>query len=68
MPTVFDVLYREYCRARLAEMRKQLLLVSAESTEVPDGSNVGHRGDSAVRDSGFGDDGTATQHEACHIH
>jgi hypothetical protein len=26
MPTIFDVLYREYCRARLAEMRKQLLL------------------------------------------
>ena len=31
MPTIFDFLYREYCRARLAEMRKQLLLVSAES-------------------------------------
>lgn len=26
MPTIFDVLYREFCRARLAEMRKQLLL------------------------------------------
>ena len=26
MPAVFDFLYREYCRARLAEMRKQLLL------------------------------------------
>jgi hypothetical protein len=26
MPTVFDMLYREYCRARLTEMRKQLLL------------------------------------------
>ena len=26
MPTVFDFLYREYCRARLAEMRKQLLI------------------------------------------
>ncbi len=26
MPTIFDLLYREYCRARLAEMRKQLLL------------------------------------------
>ena len=26
MPTIFDVLYREYCRARLTEMRKQLLL------------------------------------------
>jgi hypothetical protein len=35
MPAIFDLLYREYCRARLAEMRKQLL-VSAESREVPE--------------------------------
>ena len=41
MPTVFDVLYREYCRARLAEMRKQLLLVSAESNEVAEACDVG---------------------------
>jgi hypothetical protein len=27
MPAIFDLLYREYCRARLAEMRKQLLLM-----------------------------------------
>lgn len=26
MPTIFDMIYREYCRARLAEMRKQLLI------------------------------------------
>ncbi len=26
MPTIFDLLYHEYCRARLTEMRKQLLL------------------------------------------
>jgi hypothetical protein len=26
MPAIFELLYREYCRARLAEMRKQLLL------------------------------------------
>lgn len=26
MPIIFDMLYREYCRARLAEIRKQLLL------------------------------------------
>ena len=26
MPTIFDLLYREYCRARLAEMRKQILI------------------------------------------
>ena len=36
MPAIFDVLYREYCRARLAEMRKQLLLRngSHEATEA----------------------------------
>jgi hypothetical protein len=33
MPTIFDFLYREYCRARLAEMRKQLL-ISPERHEV----------------------------------
>ncbi|MBB4363499.1 endo-1,4-beta-D-glucanase Y [Bradyrhizobium sp. CIR18] len=26
MPAIFNLLYREYCRARLAEMRKQLLI------------------------------------------
>ncbi|QOZ71723.1 hypothetical protein [Bradyrhizobium arachidis] len=26
MPAIFDLLYHEYCRARLAEMRKQLLM------------------------------------------
>ena len=35
MPTVFDFLYREYCRARLAEMRKQLL-ISPERHQVPE--------------------------------
>jgi len=34
MPAIFDLLYREYCRARLAEMRKQLLM-SRERHEVP---------------------------------
>ena len=62
MPTIFDFLYREYCRARLAEMRKQLLLVSAESHDVPEANcDVSHP-------SGFArDDRTATQHEARHI-
>ena len=27
IPALFDLLYREYCHARLAEMRKQLLLI-----------------------------------------
>lgn len=26
MPAIFELLYKEFCRARLAEMRKQLLL------------------------------------------
>jgi hypothetical protein len=33
MPALFDFLYREYCRARLAEMRKQLLLRRCEMPE-----------------------------------
>ena len=33
MPAIFDLLYREYCRARLAEMRRQLL-ISPERHEV----------------------------------
>ena len=35
MSAIFDLLYREYCRARLAEMRKQLL-ISPERHEVPE--------------------------------
>jgi hypothetical protein len=34
MPAILDLIYREYCRARLAEMRKQLLL-SANNDEIP---------------------------------
>lgn len=26
MPAIFNLLYREYCRARLTEMRKQLFI------------------------------------------
>ena len=35
MPAILDLLYREYCRARLAEMRKHLL-ISPERHEVPE--------------------------------
>jgi hypothetical protein len=35
MPAVFDMLYHEYCRARLAEMRKQLL-IRPERHEAPE--------------------------------
>ena len=35
MAALFDHLYREYCRARLAEMRKQLL-ISPKRHEAPE--------------------------------
>jgi hypothetical protein len=35
MPTIFDLLHREYCRAGLAEMRKQLLS-SPKRHKVPE--------------------------------
>jgi hypothetical protein len=35
MPAIFEILYREYCRARLAEMRKQFL-ISPEKHKVPE--------------------------------
>ncbi len=66
MPAILDLLYREYCRARLAEMRKQLL-VSSESHRVSEANcDVSHPAGAADRDSGLGDGGTATQHETCH--
>ena len=46
MPAIFDFLYREYCRARLAEMRKQLL-ISVENHEVSANCDVCHLGGSA---------------------
>ena len=67
MPAIFDFLYREYCRARLAEMRKQHL-ISVESHEVSANCDVRDLGGSAGRDSGFDDGRTATQREARHIH
>jgi hypothetical protein len=48
MPAIFDLLSGEYCRARLAEMRKQLL-IRPESHEVAeancDASRPNHAGD-----------------------
>ena len=58
MSAIFDLLYREYCRARLAEMRKQLLL-RPESHEIPEAIwDAGHR--DANADSRCGE----PQHEA----
>jgi hypothetical protein len=60
MPAIFDILYREYCRARLAEMRRQLL-VNREVLEAN-----GDAGDSTGAADPAGnvrDGGTATPHE-----
>ena len=59
MPTIFDFLYREYCRARLAEMRKQLL-ISPERHEVPEAFCDAR---DVVGISPAGGSETATQHE-----
>jgi hypothetical protein len=50
MPIIFDVLYREFCRARLAEMRKQLRLwpgtpvVPEQNCEASHPDHAGDRG------------------------
>ena len=64
MPTIFDFLYREYCRARLAEMRKQLLLIPGPAVVETD-CDVRDLGGS---NNGSDDDRTATQQETRHIH
>lgn len=59
MPAIFDLLYREYCRARLAEMRKQLQ-ISPDRHEVPEAlCDAKH----AVGASPAGGSETTTQHE-----
>jgi len=61
VPAIFDLLYREYCRARLAEMRKQLL-IRRESHKVPEANCDANRPDCAADhgNSRLGD----SQHEA----
>jgi hypothetical protein len=58
MPTIFDMFYREYCRARLAEMRKQLL-IPIDGDEIPEAysnsgdlADLGHRGTAWVEVAG----------------
>jgi hypothetical protein len=64
MPAIFDLLYREYCRARLAEMRKQLL-ISVENRETPGSDcDVGHPAVAADPDSGFGNSGPTKEASA----
>jgi hypothetical protein len=61
MPALFDFLYREYCRTRLAEMRKQLLLI--DSREAPKANcDADHVDGIADRASDSG----GTRHEADH--
>jgi len=61
MPAIFDLLYREYCNARLAEMRQQLL-ISPESHRVPEA--LCDAKDTGASPAGHVDGGgTATQHE-----
>jgi hypothetical protein len=42
MPIIFDLLYREFCRARLAEMRKQLLLWPGTPVVPEENCEAGH--------------------------
>ena len=47
MPIIFDVLYREFIRARLAEMRKQLLLWPGTAVVPDEKCDAGHPDDAA---------------------
>jgi hypothetical protein len=60
MPAIFDLLYFEFCRARLAEMRKQLL-IAGERPDIP-------QGDCGVADATDqpGLAGTDSEHEIGH--
>ena len=60
MSTIFDLLYREYCRARLAEMRKQLLIPVASDEVLEARWDAGDPARSSDRSSSWGD-GTATK-------
>ena len=57
MPLIFDLLYREYCRARLAEMRKQLCLwpcnheIPETNFDVSYAADVADRGSSSPVDA-----------------
>jgi hypothetical protein len=56
MSAILDLLYREYCRARLAEMRKQLLL-SVANDETPAANwDASDRAGPDDRGCGLGDD------------
>jgi hypothetical protein len=54
MPIIFDVLYREFCRARLTEMRKQLLLWPGRPVVPEENCEAGHPYDAADMGKGLG--------------
>ena len=58
MSAIFDLFYREYCRARLAEMRGQLLLRD-ENHELPEAI-----GDTDYRAAEAGSRSGEPQHDA----
>ena len=59
MSAILDMLYREYCRARLAEMRQQLLLsVSNEQVSATDWDASDHAGPDDRGRSSKGDTAT----------
>jgi len=60
MSAIFDLLYREYCRARLAEMRKQLLIQVASDEMLEAHWDAGDPIGPGDRGSSLGD-GTATK-------
>lgn len=67
MPTIFDYLYREYCRARLAEMRKQLRLIPGPA--APDSNcDISHPVGPDDLDRDLSEEGKTTKREASHIH
>lgn len=47
MPIIFDLLYSEFIRARLAEMRKQLLLWPGTAVVPDERCDAGHADDAA---------------------
>ncbi|MGY8634422.1 hypothetical protein RAD15_18255 [Bradyrhizobium sp. 14AA] len=51
MPTILDLLYREYCRARLAEMRKQLLIAAERSEALEPDYHPADQGDDRGMDA-----------------
>ena len=51
MPTILDMLYREYCRARLAEMRKQLLIIAQRSEASEAHHHLADQGDDERTDA-----------------